>query len=519
MRTRAVPSLLTAFFGLFVVIWVCTTPFGGHPDEKDHYIRVLSLAEGDLVGEPDPNPPVEVTERTCCGPSPTALRWVQLGVRFVVVPEELAPSALDCDDVVSSPVGCEQDLEGDPLLLSAFGTVEPGAYLPAAALVGLTEDPQSGVLLARAGTASVAVALIALSCAVLWRSAPGLTGTVGLVAGLTPAAVYVCASPSPNAWEIAGALAYVSGALSLTAGPRPPRIAWAAVIAGGSALAAGRSLGPVWVLLLGGIALAAGHPRAVLRTVRDHKALSALTAVAVGAAAVSTALWELLVQPKVPFDGEFFLEQLGPSADSVDRVLTAAWGAFGATNEIVLPTRVFVVWAAVVVGLLVLCLARGGRKGVVAGLLTVAAVVAAYFLLAAAVLRQNGFDIQARHLFAVTVVGPVLFGVVASRGRPPGRLLRPALLTAGVLAAVGQLFAWATVSSSYVSTPEGLVSLPGRGWGRWTGVVDAVGPGWVLLAVLATGCGVAALVLAGRTEPAEVLGPDAPRADLSPALR
>jgi hypothetical protein len=53
-------ALLTLGFGLLIVSWAMTAPAGGFPDELDHYVRALSVARGELEGDPDPTLTPEV---------------------------------------------------------------------------------------------------------------------------------------------------------------------------------------------------------------------------------------------------------------------------------------------------------------------------------------------------------------------------------------------------------------------------------------------------------------------------
>src|SRR5881394_4298099 len=48
----AVPALVMAFFGLFVLGYVFANPPGYTPDEPSHYIKALGIAQGQWDGLP-----------------------------------------------------------------------------------------------------------------------------------------------------------------------------------------------------------------------------------------------------------------------------------------------------------------------------------------------------------------------------------------------------------------------------------------------------------------------------------
>ena len=86
-------------------------------------------------------------------------------------------------------------------------------------------------------------------------------------------------------------------------------------------------------------------------------------------------------------------------------------------------------------------------------LLAVVAVVGAFMFISAAVLRQNGFGIQARHVAPIVVAVTMSAGLSLRDWHPPRAL---AFVVAAVLAMV-LVASWGYVNASYSATPTGLV--------------------------------------------------------------
>ncbi len=79
--------------------WAFATPMNGFPDDADHYLRSVGVAEGQVLGEPNPvleGAEVPTTKGCCVGPNPAAEYWVQAGLRKVTVPGDVRPELIDC---------------------------------------------------------------------------------------------------------------------------------------------------------------------------------------------------------------------------------------------------------------------------------------------------------------------------------------------------------------------------------------------------------------------------------------
>ncbi|MEA2828309.1 MAG: hypothetical protein QOG43_2748 [Actinomycetota bacterium] len=456
--------------------WVLTNPVGGTPDELNHVLRAEAVGRGDLSGRPNPelaavDAGVPLPKACCDFDNPARLQWVQRGARVVKV-----PAVLDFGTCFNRPTGfiarCVEDGRGPvpPERLTTMGTQEPAPYLWAGLATRLAADPVAAVRWARAANAVVMLGLLGLAAWVLWSPA-GALAWAGLLAAVTPMVLFVGASPSPSSLEIAGGICFAAALLRLARAPDQPAgtSVWVAVAIGGVALAASRSLGPVWVALDGGLVGALVGPRRLWRTVRAGGARAAGAVVAVMVAGAGTAVWELTRQPRIAFDGRFFVHQLRPSAYDLPRAAAEMVGAFGAV-DVALPGAARLAWAVLVGALIAGALAAGTRRQRLVVVATAAAAVTTTVLVSAALLRQNGFEVQGRHVLAFAVLLPLLAGEVVHARHRAGRLpwLRPAVAV-GIVAAVAvgvHLVALKTNVDHYARTPDRAAPtaspLPGR---------------------------------------------------------
>ena len=373
------PALVLLAAALVLAGWVLTNPIGASPDELNHVLRAQAVGRGDFSGRTNPElagvDPAEVLPKACCGPdNPGRARWVQRGARLVDV---VAP--LDFGTCFDRPAGsiarCVADGR-EPVpreRLTTMGTLEPAPYLLPGLATRLADEPVAAVRWARAANALVMWVLLVLAGWVLWSPA-GALAWVGLLAAVSPMVLFVGASPAPSALEVAGGICFAAALLRLARAPEQPANAsvWLTLALGGCALAASRSLGPVWVALDVAMVMALVGPRRLWRTLRDGGAWATGAVVAVLAAGAGTAVWELTHQPGVPFDRDFFFHELGPSTSDLARVSRELVGVFGSV-DVGLPGPARMGWmvlvGVVVVGALVCGTAsttdRGGygRRG------------------------------------------------------------------------------------------------------------------------------------------------------------
>lgn len=447
--------------------WVFATPMGGFPDEIDHYLRSVGVANGEVLGAP--NPALETwpvpTAKSCCGGyNPAAEYWVQAGLRSVLVPGDVRPELIDCAvaaDRPRFPCGAAGPLEStryDTLM----GTIEPAGYLPSGAALALGDWGANSFRVARLATAWLAVLAIGLvlaGCA----SRPGFARrVVGLGLAATPMVVFVIASGSPNAIETGAAIAVWLAVLELTAAPpeRAPRLLWAGFGVAGVLLVSARSLGPIWFGLIVAITLLLRGRRPVLDRLRVDRTPAIVTLALTALAALSTVVWEAVVQPSVEVDVSFAGSHLGNALGDLGRIIREVVGSFGSI-DIPLPRAAVAAWLLLLLVAVVVGFVTGGGRARIALVALVVAVVGAYLVVDLLVMRQNGFVAQGRHLLAVVVGVPIL--AVEIVRVPDLRWRRMAGAAVAVVASacgVLQVHAWVYAATSWTPTPTGLVVGP-----------------------------------------------------------
>jgi hypothetical protein len=474
-----------------IAAWAWTTPFQGFPDEIDHYVRSASIGAGELVGRAGETPPTDAVQ-TCCHPSGWRLTWVRKGARRVELPADVAPSRLPCRHVLDTGTGCRTDrLVPGGRWQTTMGTIEPGGYLPAAAATTLASSQVAAVRLARLAGGAAALALLALAGVATWRITRSSVALAGLFLAITPMTLFVASSSSPNATEVAGAVAFLTGCLAAShpRAARSRRSVVALVVLGGVALNVSRSLGPVWLAVLGVTALVLGDRRRLVDRIRRYRPEAAVGAAVLALSALSTAAWEKTVQPRPHFSFSFFTSQLGAATGDAWRVLHEIVGRFGLA-DVSMPAAVYWGWWALLAAAVGAALVVGTRRaGVV---LAVIMVAAAFELVGAGVLRQNGFALQGRHILAVVVAPPIVAGWSMAASAPRRRVHGAAVVALAWVVLTNAVGWWANVTSYRLRVGALRTAPYGTGhdglWGNavlWYGVVGLATAAGLLLVFVA----------------------------------
>jgi len=445
------PATVCLILGLalMTVALAWFTPFGAFPDELDHYERALSVGNGELVGVKTREPPVVVAEKTCCVPGNlSALAWVRQGVRLVEVDARQRPEQLPCTVVVTSErLGCGRD----PLIgpqPNTMGTIEPLAYAPGGLAANVFDTPKAAYRVTRLAPALLGLVLVGLGVVALRRRFPAPAVIGGVLAYMSLGTLSVVASGSPNAFEVTGALCFLAGALALTDDGDVGTLDWWCLGAGGFALATSRSLGPIWIAALLLVGICAGSWRRGLDQVRAHRVPAISAATAIGVGTLFTVAWEAVVQPHVAFDFSFFLDQIGPTLSDARFASRQFFAAVGSLP----PEWMAWTWLGAVGVLIASGLVVGNRQKRSAIVAAAALLAAAFVMVSAAVLRQNGFGIQGRHV--LPMIGAV---AIASGVAWRERTVSPVVTTVGAALIAGLVVvAWGYLRASYAATPAGL---------------------------------------------------------------
>ena len=148
-----------------------------------------------------------------------------------------------------------------------MGTYQPYLYIPAGLAIRVADSPYTAGL-GRAATLLVSLALLIAAVWLLWSPRAGSLSLVGLAVAVTPMVVFVASVLSPTGPEVAAAVCFSAGLLRLARDePYPPWI-WVPLAAAGAVLAAARSLGPAFVVLILVSVAALAGPRRLAGAVR-----------------------------------------------------------------------------------------------------------------------------------------------------------------------------------------------------------------------------------------------------------
>jgi hypothetical protein len=395
-------------FVLVGLCWVLTSPPGVGVDEPSHYIRVVGLAHGHLIGRDVP------ADRPLAGVTPDQL---------VRVNEE--SGAYDLPGNQREPLPCNVFQPEQPFACAQYdvvpGTAEhvsfharylPGAYVLPAVFARFGSSMWRTVILARLGflaqnTVLFAVVLLALRARNGGRTftrSPAATALLALTA--TPVLAFQAGTIAPSSTEILATAAFAA-ALGAAA-VNPHRWRWIAVLCGVMA-SWSRDLGVVAVVVaVVAWALADPGVRAWWRR-RDRADSVAVAVLAVGA--LGAVVWQATMKVALePWPDSVAAEwrDLG----TVPAMLHDSVGLLGWIN-FRLDRTVDGLWSITWLAALVVLLVRADRRvrAVVAG-------VAVFYVLMNLVLidglRGAGFEAQPRFTLPFVAVAVI---VVVARDR------------------------------------------------------------------------------------------------------
>jgi hypothetical protein len=387
-------SRVAAAYACLMLAWTVTVPPFSAPDEWSHYLRALGIAHGTLLGE-------HVDGFHDANLTPAQEAWVAQTVRWTEVPPGMAPDGFACNafrPMLSA--SCANQVPPPPRetarRLTVNGTYQPAAYLLPALALRAASGPVSGLIVARLASALACFALLA---AAAWVLRPDLTGTIVAV---TPMALFIGSALNPSGLEIAGAVALTAGLLAVGRGNASGAPWWVAA-AGGAGLCLSRSLGPIWLALIGVECLAMTPTGLLWSEIRLAAALNRAWEAAYGphlsgvrTERIAVALWQSL--RSLP---RWFREQVG-----VYQYLDAPMPGFA-----------YWIWAGAVAVLVFAALRVAARRERFALAISIAAALAVPVLLEAFAMRPIGWAVQGRHVMPLSVAVPIIAGEILVRNR------------------------------------------------------------------------------------------------------
>ena len=409
---RSAGAWQAAVFVLLGSAWILSSPPGAGVDETSHYIRVVGLAHGQLLGEPvDPARPLGAL-------TGEQLERVNAEAGEYRIPGSTPPPAACNVFDATMPYSCPQyPPRSEPRdEVSLHAHYLPGAYVVPALFARFGSTMWQTLALARLGMLVVNALLLFVvirAFAVLGRHGFRFTTASASLAALsfTPLLAFLSGTLSPSSTE-AFAVAAFTAAIVVLARTGSSRWLWLAV---GTAVMAcwARDLG-VAAVVLSTVVVAVLEPG--LR--RWWKAAGVERWRAAGAVALSMAgamVWQaILKQPIAPSWSS--VASLWRELGAVPGTLRDAVGLLGWLN---VPFDPFVeaTWIVVWVGALWTVASRGSRRlrqVLVAQWLAIA--VAAVVLSLS--MQAAGFGMQARFLLPLLAV-LVLAAVTAPTSGPP----------------------------------------------------------------------------------------------------
>ncbi|MFD4423048.1 DUF2142 domain-containing protein [Agromyces sp. NPDC058484] len=438
---RAIPAwraflIAWASIAALSIAWAIATPLGASPDEPAHLIKAASVVRGEFIGEVTDQPAVtrvDVPEGIAESKGWTCYAF-QPGV----------PAA--CMDFTEESTGLE------PSTTSA-GLYQPFYY----AMVGwpslFIQNTEAAVLAMRAVSALICSAFLAVAFTMLMRWSGRLIVGIGVIAAITPMWFFLAGAVNPNALEVASGLALLTAFLAVLkdGSARVPRAFDLGVIAVSAiVLASSRSMSPLWVAMIGIMALIYAPPGRLKELIRMPRVMVTLGLVFAGVAAAAG--W-ILLTGTLGSMGNFPGAETSPRVAFVTMLTDRSFdpgmiGVFGWLDTF-MPPYVYALWWALLFGttILGLGLARGRKvAGVVVGIAGVYLIPA---IVQAVSIGSSGFIWQGRYAL-VPLVCVVVFASVAIADRfgDRGSVLRLYVIVAGFVA-LGQYLAFTVALSRY----------------------------------------------------------------------
>ena len=454
-------------------------------------MKALATGEGHIIGN----------AAALTGPyTDTQREWVGQQTRSFVLAHDVAGlyPAFPCpvfNPTISARCQRGYPAASSPRMSSYVGTYEPYSYVPAGVLMRFGATPWSAWILGRVGFALCSLGLLALAVAALWDKRFPQLALWGFFLAVTPTVLWLTGSVNPSAVEVSAAICFASGLLAVTS-PAPRRWpAWAALMAGGFALASTRALGPYFVGAITLLVLLA-RGRTVLDVVRRQTRLAAAAAGVVAVGLVLNVVWEQRYQPHLKVTPRALLHWHWDRLPSLGREMVGVFGWL----EWHMPNPVFYLWGLLLLILVGVALWRGTWLERLAVLGAVVLTIAVSLSLHSILPAQTGYDVYGRYVLPLAVALPLVAGDVVLR-RAAARERRPLMIVASVTALIVGLiqgFAW------FINARRFAVGTSGPRW--FVGHAQWSPPGGWLIWVVVAFAGTALLALAAVTMGAVTLG-------------
>lgn len=490
LRARAVPILLAVSLTLLTGAWVIANPPSAAPDEVVHYIKALGAGGGQLVGKAPPARMHAVVSSETSAlirsgePATSAVKiatWQWRTSRVFTVPASSLSTGFNCNEQQEA-VSWECLAAGRPTprtsteFLSYVGTYPPFVYVPSGLLARASSNPDTKLLLGRAGMAALSLILLIAAMMVLWEQETGLLSLVGFLLAVTPMVVFISSALTASGPEVASGICFAAALIRLSRSPRPSRWFWATFVFSGIVLALSRELGPEFIVMqLLATALVLGWRR-IPSVFRCRRA--AVASIMVVLACVIGVYWDLHFNVHPPLSVGAILAVIPSSIKEFAAITRQEIGDFGVLDS-PLPWPAYLIWLILLGVVLVLAVRVSQRAVAKRFTLLVVAVVACTVLLTASQ-RQTGFSFQGRYVLPIFVLVPLWAGELVRRNAARVSVPTSARLVVGITGLVGtiQALAWYANGRRVAVGIDGswLYAFthgwqPPLGWIPWTGIV------------------------------------------------
>lgn len=432
---------LLVFLGLALAsgAWAVSTPLGASPDEPSHIIKAASVARGQFIGDPTDRP--ATTRVTVPGDLAGAAKWACYAFRQ------------------DTPASCQGAFPSGP---DTTAETSAGLYNPVYyTLVGwpslMTDNAKAAVFGMRAVSAVLCSAFLTIGFVALRRLRIPFFAGVVTFAVTTPMVLFLNGAVNPNGLEIASGVALLSVLLALVRGEGSEGrgLLLALTVISAAVLANMRGLSPLWVAIIGVIALVGARPGRLPELLRRPG-----TWVTLGGIAVTTGFalaWIL---------GTNTLNAMGtyPGAGStpwyyafvtmvLNRTVDPGFvGVFGWLDTFP-PGYVLAVWGALAGGLVLVALvvARGRLLG--AFVVAAASLILVPAVTQAGSVMRSGYIWQGRYALVayacIVIVGGLVLAERFDRAVLVSGFLRRAVWTVTVVVTSAQLLSIAFTIKRY----------------------------------------------------------------------
>jgi Predicted membrane protein (DUF2142) len=475
VRASHILPLASLGLALLMAAWiVATRPFGA-PDEDSHYLRALSIANGELLGPKEPF--------VASGHSSAELAWVRHDTRGVLVPPRLSPLAgvgYPEQADVGHPEPClngRLDVGSRPCVeVTHTGDYNPLSYLLPAVALSSADGWRAGLWLSRALSACACLTFLLLALAALWNGSGW--SLLGPLAAVTPMVLFVGSVINPTGLETAAAIAFASAGLRIVRNrENSPIWVWVVLACSGAATLLAWQLGPIFLAIdLAALAALMGRAEAHQLLVRRRRRIRVVTVTLLVALGLYVS-WAVISGVAHSTIQVTPIGSLRLGVGQLHEMFREAVGVFG-YRTIRMPFVFYWMWwlltFVVVIGAVLLGERR--ERMVVVGVTILGFVFPVLFY--AWVYRFSGFGLQGRYMLPLLTLIPLVGGEViqGARHRLSARASR-SLLT-GALAAIAavELAAWWTSASAAAAPKPHLWFIahatwkPPLGWWPWAGM-------------------------------------------------